>query len=221
MNVLFPKAIDEDYMAYDWSVNQNPTCASFLGDAYSEDMIYNQLSTSELQTILPPSADPSFSSGFVQKLCKSVRQVDAAFLAHAAMQSHAQQPVFSSMIDGGVCVSEQARDSEQETEQARNEQPPMDKDAPLNYQLHSNKLELIEAEEIQRITVASAFDGGNNSNEILGVPQYDLLDDDAEEAFMFDDDCDGKDFSSWLFYGSDDDMATFKVSVVFTTEKPG
>ncbi|GAN07238.1 hypothetical protein MAM1_0153c06731 [Mucor ambiguus] len=213
--VYLPNAIDEEYMANDWSVNQDPdpTYATFSGEAYSEDIIiYNQLSTHELATNIPLIVEPSYSSGFVQELCRSVRHVNEGFLANAAaMQSNAQQLPFSSVINYSACVSEAATDNEQETEQARHKQLPMDEDVPLNYfQLHPNEIELIELEEIQRIT-GSAFNDEDYISSIFGNSHHDLLDKDEDRASMSDDDDDGKDFSSWLLYDSDDNIATFKI----------
>ncbi|KAL9553498.1 hypothetical protein MBANPS3_003263 [Mucor bainieri] len=196
-------------MTDDWSVNQNPDAAdaTFSGEASSEGIIYNQLSTTEFAAAIAPSANSSFSSGFVQELCRSVRQVDEAFLADAAMHSSAKQPLFTSVIDDNVL--EVAKDNEQGIEQARHEQLLIDEDAPFSYhQLYPNEIELVEFEEIERLA------GGSSDVEdhILAIPDNfhpDILDGDEEKAFMFDDDS-GKDFSSWLLYDADDNIAAFK-----------
>ncbi|KAK4510474.1 pre-mRNA-splicing factor 8 [Mucor velutinosus] len=210
----FLNATDEEYMTNDWSISQDPDLeecpvyASFSGEPYRECIIYNQLSANDPQTTIPPSVDSSYSSGFVQALCRSVRQVDEAFLVNVVMQLNAQQPTFSSVIDHNACALEGGRNSEQETEQARHEQLLMGEDVPLHHhQVQLNKLELIESEEIQRIT-GSAFNSEDHINERLGSSKHDLSGND--KPFMFEDDLDGKDFSSWLLYGSDDDMAAFK-----------
>lgn len=217
--VYFPNAIDEEEdMTNDWIVNQNPDpeeCpayyTSFSGGASSEDIVCNnQLSANELHTA--SVIDPSYSSGFVQALCRSVRQADESFLANAVMQSNAQQPPFSSIKNDGVCAS----DCEQKTEQARHEQLLKDEDAPLNYRpVYPHEIELVEAEEIQRIA-GSTFNGEDDNITGHGNWQHDLYD--KEEAFMFDDDHGGKDFSSWLLYGSDGGIAAFKVRIYYNPQ---
>ncbi|CAO0794756.1 unnamed protein product [Mucor circinelloides] len=234
--IYFPNAIDEEYMTNDWSINHNPDLvaaehlayASLMGGAYSEDIIHNQHAAS-----VPSVVDSSYSSDFVQELFRSIRRVHEAFLAEAAMQFNANQLLFNITVNYNVGESGRIEGSEQEIEQARQRQFPADELVPLpiqmyqhaeiqqaappampasflnnfNYETYFNEFGLIEPEDIQRIN-DSVFNGEEINDQVLGESQHGLLND--NEPCMFEDIYGDKNFSSWLLYGSDDDMATFK-----------
>lgn len=240
--IYFPNAIDEEYMTNDWSINHNPDLvaaehlayASLMGGAYSEDIIHNQHAAS-----VPSVVDSSYSSDFVQELFRSIRRVHEAFLAEAAMQFNANQLLFNITVNYNVGESGRIEGSEQEIEQARQRQFPADELVPLpiqmyqhaeiqqaappampasflnnfNYETYFNEFGLIEPEDIQRIN-DSVFNGEEINDQVLGESQHGLLND--NEPCLFEDIYGDKNFSSWLLYGSDDDMATFKVCMLFT-----
>jgi len=175
----------------------------------------------------------------VQELFRSIRRVHEAFLAEAAMQFNANQLLFNITVNYNVGESGRIEGSEQEIEQARQRQFPADELVPLpiqmyqhaeiqqaappampasflnnfNYETYFNEFGLIEPEDIQRIN-DSVFNGEEINDQVLGESQHGLLND--NEPCLFEDIYGDKNFSSWLLYGSDDDMATFKVCMLFT-----
>ncbi|CAO3615822.1 unnamed protein product [Mucor fragilis] len=194
-------ASDEETMENIWNNNQDAEiatkdyldCAIYVGEAYYEGIICDQL-------LSEPEAIACTKPVFVTDWCSFVESVDKIISTDALIQPFTQKPYYSPTLDYSAYVPEIVLDNKQQMEQAnKGEQLLFDKDVLLK------ELEWSNLEEIQK----NAFNDKDSNTEIPGGLQYDLLYIDGVPP-MFEHDQGGKEFSSWLIYGDNNDIVAFE-----------
>ncbi|GAN09234.1 hypothetical protein MAM1_0252c08758 [Mucor ambiguus] len=204
--------VNEEHITSNGSVNQDlevaaeehPNYAAYLGETYDENTIFDQM-LSELETNIYPGPE------FMEEWRRLVEPVDGAVSTDTVLPSNAQQPELSSITNFGIRFSEVAADNKQEVEQTRDEQCPAEKVVVFDEQSHLNNPECIAVDETQRVA-SSASSSTDGNDETYSDSHDNWTDENVEDSglYMREYDRNGKSFSSWLFYGSDDDMEVFK-----------